>query len=67
MTIDDQAAGVDFAIVRHAGKANNALDILKGVLEKISVEKLCMAISHAETKPKIVPHTPQDGHWVAMD
>ena len=63
---NDQAAGVDFVTVRHGGKVNNALDVFKGILMSMSVEKLCVVISHTKTKKKRDSHTLEDNRWVAM-
>lgn len=54
------------SIVRHVGKVDEALDVLKGVLAGISAEKLCVAITHAETENKVAVYAPEDGCWAAM-
>ena len=64
--VDDQTAGVDSATVRHAGKVDGALDVLKGVLAGMSVEKLRVAISHAETEKQTASRAPTDGRRAAM-
>ena len=46
----DQMIRVDSTTVRHVGKVDNVLDVFKGVLVGMSVEKLCMTISHAKTE-----------------
>ena len=63
---DDQTAGVDSATVRHAGKVDGALDVLKGVLAGMSAEKLRVALSHAETAKQTASRAPEDGRRAAM-
>ena len=48
LIVDDQMAGVDSMAVQHAGKVNSTLDVLKGVLARLSAKKLFVVISHAE-------------------
>ena len=63
---DDEAAGVASSTVRHAAKVDGALDVLKGVLAGISVEKLRLAISHATTEKKDAWRSSKDGRRAAM-
>ena len=63
---DDEAVGVASLTVRHAAKVDGALDVLKGVLAGISVEKLCVAISHAAMEKKDAGRSSEDGRRAAM-
>ena len=51
---------MDSATVQHAKKVNGALDILKGILAGLSMEKLCVANSHTKTEKKAALHSPKD-------
>ena len=64
--VDDEAAGVASSTVRHTAKVDGTLDVLKGVLAGISVEKLCVAISHAATEKKDAGRSSEDGRRAAM-
>ena len=63
---NDEAAGVASSTVRHAGKIDGTLDVLKGVLAGILAEKLRMAISHVVTEKKEAGRSSEDGRQVAM-
>ena len=63
---DDEAAGVASSTVRHAAKVDGALDVLKGVLAGMSVEKLRVAISHALTEKRDAGRSSEDSRWVGM-
>ena len=48
------------------GKVDGALDVLKGVLAGILLEKLRLEISHVAMEKKAIVHMSEDGRWAAM-
>ena len=58
---------MESTIVRHVRKVDGVLDVLKGTLVGVSVEKLCVAISHAKTEKKRGSCMPKDGYQATMD
>lgn len=66
MIANDQAIGLESATVQHGGKVYSMLDVIKGVLVGMSMEKLCMAISNAEIERKTTSRTTEDGRQAAM-
>ena len=63
---NDEAVGVASLTVRHVAKVDGALDVLKGVLAGISVEKLRVAISHAAMEKKEAGRSSEDGRRAAV-
>ena len=52
--------------VRHVGKLDGALDVLKGILAGTWEDIVLVGISHAEIEKKKALRTPKDNHRVAM-